>query len=74
MDSSKHTVTIPISDYNELLDAAEKAKSKDEIGNLHIAAMDKAGIEFPNIQIGLTPKMAQINNKMIGPPEIIFHY
>lgn len=74
MDNSKHTVTIPISDYNELLAAAKKVKDEDEIGNLHIVAMHKAGIGFPNIEKNRTPQRAMIQNKAVGPPEIFFYY
>jgi hypothetical protein len=60
MDTNKHTVTIPIADYTELLTFKDKALSGDENLKRHMGLLYDAAKVLALPDLGKTPKEAKM--------------
>ena len=56
MDNSKHTVTIPFKDYEELNRLAAVGNGIGDRVQRHVDLLREAGVEIPQMNVGLEPK------------------
>jgi hypothetical protein len=68
MNTDSHSVTVPISDYNEMKSALETAKTLKESVAAHFLALSKSGVEInlSSLRIGSQPKRAHLSHASGG--------
>jgi hypothetical protein len=76
MQTEKHTVTIPLNDYNELLEAKENTETKSVLR--HLGELERLGV-IQEIDITKIPRAVQVVTNMVTgvnqmPYKIIFNY
>jgi hypothetical protein len=76
MQTEKHTVTIPLNDYNELLAAKDNSEAKSVLR--HLGELERLGV-IQEIDITKIPRAVQVVTNMVTgvnqmPYKIIFNY
>lgn len=66
MNTDKHTVTIPIADYNKMLDANERYELLESTIKSRFEALQQCGIIIEGLNFGSEPQFAQMSMNHMG--------
>lgn len=66
MNTEKHTVTIPIEDYNKMLVANERYELLESVIKSRFEALQQCGITIEGLNLGSEPQFAQMHVGSMG--------